>query len=432
MRELPRKMPRGLLVSPRADLDPAAAIAALHKAFDAFKAANDERLNAKADIVLAEKVDRINAAVDECQAALNAVNARIAAASLGAGVADDEAKAAGRFGLEAGTKISVEDYRSYRTGLNAYLRLGNAAGKTVQAAMSVGSDPDGGYSVVPDMSGRIVKKVFETTPMRQLASVTTIGTDRLEGLNDLGENTAGWVGETQPRPATDTARLGKWEIPVHEIYAYPQATQKLLDDSIFDIEAWLADKAAEQFARKENTAFIAGDGVLKPKGILAYPTAATADASRPWGTFEHVGTGTSAGFGAGANGSDKLIDLVYAVKSAYRNGASFLMSRATVGAVRKLKDGQGNYLWQPSLNVLAGGTLLGFPIAEGEDMPAIGASSLSIAFGNFREAYQIVDRIGIRVLRDALTNKPYVGFYTTKRVGGGAISFEALKFLRFA
>jgi HK97 family phage major capsid protein len=420
----------------RADAsDPAALVTQIKTAFEEFKAANDQRIKAletgKSDVVLDQKVDTINATITDLQAQLADVAAKAAAQGISGGGDTDSAKIAAQFAKERGVAMSTAEFSAYREGLNVYMRRGGQTPRDVMAAMSVGSDPDGGYTVTPDVSGRIVKRIYETSPMRQVASVVSIGTDRLEGFNDLGEGTAGWVGETAPRPATSTPQLGKWEIPVHEMYAFPQATQKLLDDSMFDIEAWLADKTADKFIRTENAAFLNGDGVLKPRGLLTYPTLATADASRAWGTFQHVLTGTDGTFGTTTNGTDKLIDLVYSVKAGYRANANFMMSRATIGAVRKIKDGQGNYAWQPSLSALSGGTILGFNVVEAEDMPAMAADSLSVAFGDFREAYQIVDRVGIRVLRDPLTNKPYVGFYTTKRVGGDAIHFEAVKFLKF-
>lgn len=420
----------------RADAnDPAALVTQIKNAFEEFKAANDARIKAletgKNDVVLDQKVDAINATITDLQSQLADVAAKAAAHGISQPGDVDLAKAAAQFGKERGVTISAADFGSYRDGLNVYMRRGGQTPRDVMAAMSVGSDPDGGYTVTPDVSGRIIKRIYETSPMRQVASVVSIGTDRLEGFNDLGEGTAGWVGETAPRPATGTPQIGKWEIPVHEMYAFPQATQKLLDDSMFDIEAWLADKTADKFIRTENAAFLNGDGILKPRGLLTYPTAVTADASRAWGTFQHVLTGTDGTFGTTTNGTDKLIDLVYSVKAGYRANANFMMSRATIGAVRKIKDGQGNYAWQPSLSALSGGTILGFNVVEAEDMPAMAADSLSVAFGDFREAYQIVDRVGIRVLRDPLTNKPYVGFYTTKRVGGDAIHFEAVKFLKF-
>jgi len=407
-------------------------------AFEEYKSTNDERIVAlekgKPDPLVDTKLAKIDETISAQQAALADLANRLAGASLGGNAADqgDVAKQAKAFAKERGlSELSIDDFQAYTAGLEVYMRRGGNTPRDVMAAMSVGSDPDGGYTVTPDTSGRIVKKIYETSPMRQVASVVTIGTDRLEGFNDLGEGTAGWVGETAPRAATGTPQLGKWEIPVHEIYAFPQVTQKLLDDSMFNIEAWLADKSSDKFTRTENAAFLNGDGNLKPRGLLTYDTVLTADATRPWGTFQHILTGTDGTFGTTTNGTDKLIDLVYGVKAGYRSNANFMAARSTIGAIRKIKDGQGNYAWQPSLNAMSGGTILGFNVVEAEDMPVMAADSLSLAFGDFREAYQIVDRIGIRVLRDALTNKPYVGFYTTKRVGGAAINFEAVKFLKF-
>ncbi|MCV0396956.1 MAG: phage major capsid protein [Rhizobiaceae bacterium] len=432
----PRKL-RGI-VAVRADVsgDPKALVGEIKSAFEQFKEANDQRIKAlesgKADVVLDEKVETINAHITDLQSQLAEIATKAASRGLNGGGEDETAKAAAKFGREVGAEVSVEDFQAYRDGLNVYMRRGGATPSNVMAAMSVGSDPDGGYTVTPAMSDRIVKRVYETSPMRQLATVETIGTDKMEGFNDLGEGEAGWVGEKASRPETNTPQLGKWEIPVHEMYAMPKTTQKLLDDSAWDIEGWLANKTADKFSRTENAAFVNGDGVLKPKGLWAYPTAATADATRAWGTFEHLNTGTNGGFGAAPAGSDKLIDLVYKLKAAYRQNANWLMARATLAEVRKLKDGDGNYLWQPNFEARQGGLLLGQPIVEGEDVEAIANGSKSIAFGDFREAYTIVDRIGIRVLRDPYTQKGFVLFYTTRRVGGGAVNFEAVKFLRFS
>lgn len=425
------------IVSVRADAnDPVAIVTQIKAAFEEMKAKNDERLalleKGKADVVLNEQVDRINATISDLQGKLADVALQTAGAALGGnGQADDDVKAAAQFSIENGREVSVDEYRAYRGSFAAALRKGKGAGSEVMAHMSVNSDPDGGYTVTPDTSGRIVKRVYESTPMRQVANVVTIGTDALEGFNDLDEAAAGWVGEKQSRTDTATPELGKWSITVHEIYAQPKATQKLLDDSAWNIEQWLADKVADKFARAESAAFVSGDGALKPRGLWTHPTAATADASRAWGTFEHVNTGASGAFTAAPGGSDIMIDLVFKLKAAYRNGASWMMSRATLAAVRKLKDGDGNYLWQPNFEARQGGMVLGFPVVEGEDVPAIGANALAIAFGDFAEAYTIVDRIGIRVLRDPFTDKPNIRFYTTKRVGGGAVNFEAVKFLRF-
>lgn len=427
---------RGIMAVRADTSDPVALVGQIKTAFEQFKEANDERLKqieakGAADVVTSQKVDAINATISDLQAQLADVATKAAAASINGPGQSEVVKAAAEFTRERGVEISTEDYQAYKASLNVYMRKGQATPAGVMAAMSVGSDPDGGYSVTPDMSGRIVTRVYETSPMRSVASVITIGTDSIEGFNDLGEGDAGWVSEQGARDETDTPQLGKWSIPVHEIYAMPKTTQKLLDDSMFDIEGWLAGKTADKFARVENAAFLTGDGTGKPRGLLTYTTAATADATRAWGSFQHVNTGTSSGFGTAPNGSDKLIDLVFTLKAAYRNNAAWMMNRGTLAEVRKLKDGDGNYLWQPDFSQRQGGLLLGYNIAEAEDMPAVAANSLSIAFGDFRETYTIVDRVGIRVLRDPFTSKGFVKFYTTKRVGGGAISFEACKFLRF-
>lgn len=428
------------------DVELKAALDAQMKTFEEFKAANDamqaevKKLGA-ADAVTAEKVEKLSKALDESADRIKAVQkhaedveAKLNRAGIGhnGGPAlEAEQKAAADFGRQIGQDITVEDFRGYKRGFDTYLRKGTAAPAAEMKALSVGSDPDGGYLVTPDTSGRIIAKIYESSPMRQLASVVTIGTDSYEGLIDNNEAGAGWVGETSSRSETTTPQLGKWIIPVAEAYAMPSATQKVLDDSVLDLEGWLSMKVADKLARIENTAYVSGDGVAKPRGILSYSVATTADASRPWGTFQYVATGTSGGFGTTTNGTDKLLDVIYSLKAGYRNGATFFMSRSTVGAARKIKDGQGNYAWQPSTQLGQPATLLGFPVAEGEDMPAIGADSYSIAFGNFAETYTIVDRQGITVLRDPYTSKGSVLFYSRKRTGGGAVNFESLKFLKF-
>ncbi|WP_340109467.1 phage major capsid protein [Pikeienuella sp. HZG-20] len=420
----------------RADAsDPTKVVAQIQAAFEELKAKNDERLEAlakgKADVVLNEQVDKINGSITELQGQLAEMSAKAASRSLGPDAGDPAAKAAATFARERGIEIDVDGYRSYAAALNTYLRRGDATPAAVRAEMSVGSDPAGGYTVTPDMSGRIVSRVRETSPMRSVANVMVIGTDALEGFNDLDEASCGWVGEKQARPETDTPGIGKWSIPVHELYAEPKATQKLLDDSLFNIEQWLADKAADKIVRTENAAFMVGDGELKPRGLFTYPTAATADGTRAWGTFQHINSGASGAFDSAPAGADALIDMVFSLKSAYRTNASWMMSRAMVAEIRKLKDGDNRYLWQPDFTAQQGGDLIGYGIVEAEDTPEMAGNSLSMAFGDFGEGYTIVDRIGIRALRDPLTQKGFVKFYITKRVGGGANNFEAVKFLRF-
>ena len=267
----------------------------------------------------------------------------------------------------------------------------------------------------------------------------TIGTDKLVIPLDVEEAASGgWVGEKASRADTNTPGVGEQTIEVFEQYAQPKATQRLLDDAEVDIEAWLAGKIADILTRTENTAFVSGNGVNKPKGFLGYASAAvtTADASRDWGKLQYIATGAAGAF-ASPNASasrlpaDVLIDLIQATKPLYRANGRFAMNRATAGAVRKLKDGDNNYLWQPSIVAGQPDQLLGYPVSELEDMPDIASNTFSIAFGDFRRGYQVIDRQGIRVLRDPYTEKPFVKFYTTKRVGGDVTDFDAIKLLKF-
>ena len=294
------------------------------------------------------------------------------------------------------------------------------------------TNPDGGYLVPRDTSGRIIKKAQDFSPMRRYASVQMISGDALEGLNDNGVISTGWVGETAARTATGTPQLGMWKVQAHEIYANPQATQRMLDDAEINVESWISRKLAEAFGQAEASAFISGDGVGKPRGILSRTFATTTDASRAWGTVQKVASGASGAFVATPNAADCLISLMTALHPKYWAGAIFAMNRYTLGEVMKLKDDTGAYIWQPNFQLGAAGTILGQKVdASFDHLPSLGAASKSIVFGDFSNAYQIVDKKGITILRDPLTNKPYVGFYTTRRVGGDVINSEAYKVLSF-
>jgi HK97 family phage major capsid protein len=300
-------------------------------------------------------------------------------------------------------------------------------------AMAVGDDPSGGFLVVPALSAGMTVVEQDFSPLRQLARVIPIEQgDAYEEPVDKDTATATWVGEQQARPATATPQIAMLRIPVHEIYAMPEATQNFIDDARFNIVTWLTEKVGRQFGVAEGTAFLAGSGVSKPRGLLTYPTAATPDASRAWGTLEHVATGTSGGFGADPAGANKLIDVVHSLKAGYRKGGVWLMNKKTVGEVRKLKDTSGRFVWVDSLIPGTPPSLLGYVVVEAEDMPDIAANSLSIAFGNFARGYTIIDRLGVRFLHDPFTNKPLVRLYTTKRVGGDVNDFHAVKLLKFA
>lgn len=417
-------------------------------AFEALKATVNELdkqvKKTGEDIVTKDKFDKVNSAIDKIADDLKAAAKRADDLEAKAnrlalsGKSGDEAeqKSAKVFGEQIGSAVSVEDLRAYKSALygSAGPLRNKQAPNADMKALSVGSDPDGGYLVTPDTTGRIIQRIYETSPMRQVASVVSIGVDAIEGMNDLGENGFSWVGETAPRTENTTAQIGKWAIQVHEAVSHVTATQKVLEDARLDLEDWLATKSADRIARGENTAFVVGDGQSKPRGLTTYPTAATVDASRAWGTFEHINTGANGAFrtrSGDTNPVDDLINTIYALKPAYRNNAQWMTSRSVLREARKLKDGQGNFIWQPAAVAGQPSALLGFPIVEAEDMPALGTGSLSMAFGDYREGYQIVDRIGLSVLRDPYTAYPYVKFLFRKRVGGGAVSFDAIKFVRF-
>jgi HK97 family phage major capsid protein len=439
--------------------DVKAQIEALGKAWSEFKDAHAREIkevkNGQADFVTADKVTRIDAALNEMSEAKASLEARLAAETKARELlevklgrvgfkAQDEAavKDAAAFALELKAMhtergrhfggFDTDEFAEYKAGLGTYLREGRDGMSPDQVkAMQVGVDSEGGYLVTPDMSGRIVRRVFETSPVRQVANVVTISTDALEGIEDLNEAAAGWVGETASRPDTATPEVGRWRIVAHDIYAQPKATQKMLDDSSVNIEAWLSGKIADKLARMENAAFVDGDGVQKPKGFASYTTADDSGTGVTWGTIGRVNTGVNGAF-AGSNPADKVFDLVGLLKNEYLPGAVFMTRRAVITAIRKFKDGQGQYLWQPSLQVGQPESLMGYPIARAEDIPALGTGSLSLWFGNFGVGYQIVDRAGIRVVRDPYTDKPYVKFYTTRRTGGAVVNFEAIKVMRFA
>lgn len=414
-----------------------AAVEQINRAFEEFKQTHDAHQK-NADAVLEAKLKKIEADMDAAQkiadeAVLAAKRASRVVTDASGDVVDLDAKAlawARNNMRRRGT--DVHDFgnaqlNAYKSAFQTYMRKGDQALSSDEIkALSVGTDPDGGYVVNPDLSGRIVMKVFETSPMRAYASVQVISTDALEGLFDLNEASSGWVGETDTRTETNTPALGKWRIPTHELYAKPTATQKLLDDAEINMEAWLASKVAEKFARDEATAFVTGSGINRPRGFLTYASGTTLP-----GTIERFDTGVNGAFAAAPNGGDVLINALYGLKAQYRANATWFMNRATTTLVRKLKDQDGAYLWSPGIAAGQPATLLGYPVAAFEDMPSPATDSLSIAVGDMREAYQIVDRIGIRTLRDPFSSKPYVEFYTTKRVGGDVVNFEAIKLIEF-
>ncbi len=395
-------------------------IEAIGRAFETFKAENDLRIKqieakGHADPILAEKVEKINAdlsAMSKLKVQIEALETAVARAEFrGGGTQIEPAKAA------------------HAKGWAAYMKKGIDAGLRdleIQASASTLSDPDGGFTVPEQVDAAIDRVTATMSTMRSLATVIAISTDTYKKLVSQGGATSGWVAEKGSRAETSTPTLAEIAINTKEIYAMPYATQALLDDSRVDIGAWLADEVAVEFTEEEGASFISGDGVVKPHGIAAYTM--IANASYAWGKVGFI----TSGHASLLNNSDKLIDLQHALKSVYRNGASFLMTDATLSVIRKMKDGDGNYIWRPGLLEGAPDILLGKPIAIDDNVAEIAANAYSIAYGNFKRAYLIVDRLGTRVLRDPYTAKPYVAFYTTKRVGGGITLYEAIKFLKIA
>jgi HK97 family phage major capsid protein len=322
-----------------------------------------------------------------------------------------------------GVIYTPESAREYSMAFMAMLRNGQPSN-----LLSVESDPDGGYLVPPDMSGRMETLIRETSDVRSVATVTTTAYDALEGENDLGQVGYGWVGERAARTETDTSQLGQWRIPVHEMYAEPRATQRVLDDASRDIAGWLMGKVTDRIARAENAAFVGGSGVLQPRGFATYPVQTAEVTETTWGNIQYVASGHATNAPSDAT---KFIDALGSLKTQYLARARFAMTRATLAAVRKITQTDMGLLFAPDFSMSPYGTILGHPISIFNDMAAVGTqNNLIIAFGDFAAAYQIVDRQGIRVVRDALTDKPYVKFYTTKRVGGDITNFEALTFMR--
>jgi HK97 family phage major capsid protein len=393
--------------------DAAAAFEDFSRAFHAFRETNDDRLSQierrlSADVVSEEKLARIDRALDDTKLRMDQLALKARRPAL------------------AGADESKADPRAadHRRAFQAYMRTGDSQGLKLieEKALSAGSGPDGGFLVPVPQERELLRRMALISPVRSLATVREISGSQLKKAFSTTGPASGWVNETAARPQTNSQTLADLTFPAMELYAMPSATQTLLDDGAVDIEQWIADEIETVFAEREGQAFITGDGIDKPKGILGYTS--VPNSSWTWGNV-------AGGFPA-ASPSDILIDLAYAVKAPYRQNGTFLMSRSTQAQVRKFKDSQGNYLWQPPVALGSGATFMNFPIVESEDMPNVAANSLSVAFGDFRRGYLVVDRMGVRVLRDPYTAKPYVLFYTTKRVGGGVQDFEAYKLLKFA
>lgn len=382
---------------------------ALGKKFDEFKSTNDKRVEAlEAEKgKLAGQVESLNGKLSELDELKSSLEKELAGIK--------------RPGAVAGKEVS-----EHKAAFLQFVRKGKDDGlaELQQKALQTTVEADGGYAVPEELDRTILELLRNESPMRQVCGQITVSTPDYKKLVNLGGAGSGWVGETAARPATGTPTLAQIAAVMGEIYANPQATQTSLDDMFFNAEAWLQSEVAAEFAEQEGNAFLLGNGTNKPKGLLAYTMALTADDVRAFGQIQNVKSGSAGDFDA-----DDLIKLVYTLRKGYRANATWMLANMTLFKVRTMKDSQGNYLWRPGIEAGQPSSLLGYGVTENEDMPAVAADAHSVLFGDFKRAYTIVDRIGTRVLRDPYTNKPNVGFYTTKRVGGMLTDSNAAKVL---
>lgn len=406
---MPVSRPRGILdPMVRADAsDPKVILANLTKAFEDFKAENDEHLKKKADANIDEKVERISAALGDFQTSFDDVQKKLAAAMLRPGEQIGD--------LPPTNPEFVAEYK-------AWMRMG-----TGSAAMDKGTDGNGGYLAPVEWDRTITSKRKRISQIRANARVQTISVSGFKKVFSDRAVGSGWVGETASRPATSTPALGILDFTPGEFYANPMISQQLLDDAAVDLEQWLAEEVDTQFGRQEGIAYLSSNGTNKPYGILTYVTGGANAGRHPRGAIPVINSGAAA-----ALTGDGLISLMYDLPSELSANAKLYTNRLSIGAARKLKDGQGNYLWKPSYQQGEAQTLGGAPVVEIPDMPLVAVGNIAALYGDMEATYLIVDRLGISVLRDPYTNKPYVAFYTVKRVGSGVYNPEPMRALQIA
>lgn len=312
--------------------------------------------------------------------------------------------------------------------VDGYLRRGS---EVELKSFSGVAAADGGYAVPKEIDEIIDATLKGISPIRAIANVVRVGSAGYRKLVTQNGVTSGWASETATRPETATPTFNEIVPSFGELYANPAATQAMLDDAAFDVEGWLAGEIATEFAKAEGAAFVNGNGTNKPRGFLTAPTAVSSDGTRPFGTLQYIASGAAGAFVA-SNPQDRLVELMHALRAPYRQGASWVMNASTLATIRKFKTTDGAFIWQPGMAAGQPDTLLGYPVVEAEDMPDIAANSLSIAFGNFKAGYLIAERTETNILRDPYSNKPYVHFYATKRLGGAVTNSEAIKVMKFA
>lgn len=401
-------------------------IETLGKDFEEFKQANDSRMKeiekkGHADIVLEEKVDKISKALGD----LDSIKKQIEQIEI------RQARP-----LLNGETVANPDKAAHRKAfVDGYMRKGHDIGlRDLECkALNITTGSDGAYAVPEELNRTIESLNLKISPMRSLARVISVGSSDYKTLMNVRGTTSGWVGEAAARTETTTPSLAEITAPMGEIYSNPAATQQMLDDVFFGAETWLAQEVASEFAQEEGTAFVSGNGTNKPKGFLAYTAASTVDGTRAFGQIQYLYTGSSGAFkttSASVSPADDLVDMVFSLKPEHRLAASWVGNALTLAAIRKFKDNDGAYIWQPGMAAGVPSSILGYPYTEMPDMPDIGANAYVLALGDWQNGYVIVDRMPIRSLRDPYSNKPYVHFYTTKRVGGFVNNSEAIKLLK--
>ncbi len=392
--------------------------------FEEFKKANDERWESleksgRADVLLEEKVDKMSLALNDMNGKLSQVELR--------------QTRPGQSSITDADQIKAEHKRAFYD----WVRHGNDAGlrDLEQKALNITTGGDGGY-LVPEVTDPNVAALYlKLSPMRQIANVINVSTSDYRVIVNTRGTGSGWVGEADARTETGTPTLAEVQAVMGEVYANAFATQSLLDDAFFNAEQFLTNDINEHFAKAEGTAFVTGDGTKKPKGFMNYTLSSSVDGSRTFGQLQYVATGTNGAFktvSASVSPLDDLITLLYSLKPQHRANSVFVANALTIAAIRKFKANDGTYAWVESNVAGTPPTLLGYPVVEMPDMPDIGSGAAVLAVGDFRSGYTIVDRVGIRTLRDPFTNKPYVGFYATKRVGGMVVNSDAIKVLKLS
>ena len=385
-------------------------IHAMNSDFEEFKATletKDKELAAKFDdVVTTDKLEKLNAHIGNMQAAVDQANAKLAAIEMG--------------GAGGGSAIVDPEYTA---SFEKFFRDGDED-HAVKASLKKAPDSDGGYLAPQEWDRTVTDALIEVSPMRQICGMVNTSRNGFTKLYNLRGTASGWVTETGARAESATATFASLAFPLGELFSNPAASQGVLDDAEVDLDAWLAGEVETEFAFQEGLAFVSGDGTEKPRGFLTYVAGGASAGVHPLGNIEVIAAG------AATLDEDDILDLVYALPSAFTGNARFVMNRTTTGTVRKIKDTNGALMWQPSLAAGQPATLAGYPVTEIPGMPDVASTSLPIAFGDFERGYLIVDRLGIRLLRDPYTNKPFVMFYTTKRVGGGVNQPEALKILQ--